>query len=442
MPSLRFVTLFTLVLGLLSALPLSAAGLLVAYVDDSVGGVARIDLDGTGRPQSARPVVVFQSPDFTTAHKLRVSPDGRVAALAAETEDGPNLALINPASTTDAPEAATRVLSLGFVPEEHRFATGRLYVGGTDGHLQALEPDTGRILHRWDSRQQLRPAGHKPEDFLAFEPEGVLLVTHQKDGKQNRLGSRIAALRLDNLSLIGDLQLPRNLPDLHLSEKEAGPSPEILRADPATNTLVVTLDLYGALAFADLDAALQGRLSNYAIIPASADGRWGTAFPDRLTLARIGDRTLAIVSNASEDGGLKVFDVGARTAIAFFPVEAGCDHPVLVNDGRTLATVVAGKRKRVVGREIENITNPGTDLLLLHLDRVGENEPMTLLRVPLAAPLAHIAAVPGHPSLVAATRLDPASVVICSAIDGHILAEIPLPGRPVALQSFSAKVPN
>jgi hypothetical protein len=423
---------------LLSALaPLRAAGLFVAYRTDSEGGVVSIELDARGLPLAAAPAVVFQSPAFVNAAKLRVSPDGRVAALAAEVEDGPNFALIDlaPADGAPATPATPRVLSLGYMPEEHRFAAGRLYVGGTDGHLLSLDPATGRIHHRWNSRHDLHPAGHKPEDILAFEPEGVLLVSHQKDGKKDRQGSRIAALRLDNLRLIGDLRLTRNLPELHLSYKEAGPSPEVLRADPATNTLVITLDLYGALAFADLDAALQGRLANYAIIPASADGRWGTAFPDRLALARVGDRSLAIVSNASQDGGLKVFDVGARAALAFFPVEAGCDYPVLVNEGRTVATVVAGKRKRVAGRELENITTPGTDLLLLHLDRVGEIEPMSLLRAPLGGPVAQVASVPGYPGLVAATRLDPASVVICSAIDGRILAEIPLPGRPTSFTS-------
>lgn len=424
-----------LVLSLLfvfaSALP--AADLLVAYRTDSEGGVARIALDPRGLPLAAAPAVVFQSPDFVNATKLRVSPDGRVAALAADTENGPNFALIDLVATTP---ATPRVLSLGYAPEEHRFAAGRLYVGGTDGHLLSLDPATGRIHHRWNSRRDLQPAGHKPEDFLAFEQENVLLVTHQKDGKKNRQGSRIAALRLDNLALVGDLRLPRNLPELHLSYKEAGPSPEIIRADPATNTLVITLDLYGALAFTDLDAALQGRLVNYTAIPASADGRWGVAFPDRLILGRVGDRSLAIVSNASQDGGIKVFDIGARAALAFFPVEAGCDHPVLVNEGRTVATVVAGKRKRVLGDGLENITTPGTDLLLLDLARTVAGDPGALLRVPLGGPVAQVASVPGHPGLVAATRRDPASVVICSALDGRTLAEIPLPGRPT---SFTAR---
>jgi hypothetical protein len=427
---------FALGLVLLGA-ALRAEGLLVAYVDNASGGVVRIDLDADGQPVAATPAVVFESPDFPAAHKLRVSPDGRVAALAAEIEDGPNFALIDLAAPAT---VAPRLLTLGYAPEEHRFAAGRLYVGGSGGHLQSLDPTTGRILRRWNSRRDLRPAGHKPEDFLAFEPEGVLLVTHQKDGKEGRQGSRIAALQLDSLRPIGDLRLPRNLPDLHLSYKEAGPSPEIIRADPATNTLVITLDLYGALAFADLDAALQGRLANYALIPTSADGRWGHAFPDRLILARVGDRTLAVVSNASPDGGLKIFDVGARAALAFFPVEAGCDHPVLVNAGRTVATVVAGKRKRVVGDELENITTPGTDLLLLHLDRVGEIGPMSLLRASLGGPVAHVTTVPGRPDLVAASRLSPASVVICSALDGRIVAEVPLPGRPVAMQAIPAQI--
>jgi putative transposase len=155
---------FALGLVLLGA-ALRAEGLLVAYVDNASGGVVRIDLDADGQPVAATPAVVFESPDFPAAHKLRVSPDGRVAALAAEIEDGPNFALIDLAAPAT---VAPRLLTLGYAPEEHRFAAGRLYVGGSGGHLQSLDPTTGRILRRWNSRRDLRPAGHKPEDFHSF----------------------------------------------------------------------------------------------------------------------------------------------------------------------------------------------------------------------------------------------------------------------------------
>jgi hypothetical protein len=122
MPDRRLALLFvSLLLALFGAASSSAASLFVAYVDDATGGVARIDLDVRDIPQAAKPVIVFQSPAFTTAHKLRVAPDGRLAALAAESEDGPNLALIR----LDTPAAAPRVLSLGYAPEADPMGSDR-----------------------------------------------------------------------------------------------------------------------------------------------------------------------------------------------------------------------------------------------------------------------------------------------------------------------------
>ncbi|MBC8010179.1 MAG: hypothetical protein H7067_08780, partial [Burkholderiales bacterium] len=352
---------------------LSAAGVLVAFQTAEDGGVARVEIDAEGRQSS--PVVLFRATAFAAAAKLRVSADGRHATLNAETEGGENFAIL------PLPAGTSRLLALDFTPEEHRIdSAGRAYVGGTDGHLAALDLAGGAITHRWNSRHQLEPAGHKPEDLLVLEPEGLLLVSHQKDSKKGRLGSRLVVLRLADLSLVADLPLPRDHPELHLSEKEAGPSPEVIRVDRATNTLLLTLDLYGALAFADLDAALAGRLEHYLALPTSADGAWGVSFADRLALARVGDRSLAIVSNASADGGLAVFDVAARRRLAFYPVESGCAEPVLVNEGRTLATVVSGKRKRVLGDALENVTTPGTDLLLLDLARAAAGDSAALVR--------------------------------------------------------------
>ena len=411
---------------LLLAARLSATELLVAFRADGDGGLARVALNAS--PGSAVPVVLFRAPAFAAASTLRVTPDGRRATLNAETEGGDNFALIDLAT------GHVRTLALDFTPEEHRLTDTRAYVGGKDGHLVAIDLATGVVTHRWNSRRQLSPPGHKPEDILVLEPEGLLLVSHQKDGNKGRQGSRLVVLRATDLSFVADLPLPRDRPELHLSAKEAGPSPEIVLADRATNTLVITLDLYGALAFADLDAALQGRLVNYAAMPTSADGRRGAAFPDRLALVPVGDRSLAIVSNASQDGGLAVFDVAARRRVAFYPVEAGCDYPVLVEAGRTLATVVSGKRKRVLADGLENITTPGSDLLLLDLPAASAGAPDALARIPLGDPVSRIAAAGAENRLVvvALSGANP-RLVVFDATARREIARLPLPGEARSL---------
>lgn len=418
--------------GLLAALvfvrALAASGLLIAFQGESDGGLARLDLSSEDKPAIGVATVLFRHPAFAAAAKLRVSGEGRHAVLSAEAAGRENLALIDPHS------GHARLLALDFTPEEHRLAGGRAYVGGTDGKLAVVELSTGAIVRNWDSRRALSPPGHKPEDLLVLEDEGRLLVTHQKDGKKGREGNRVAVLRLFDLSLVGDLRLPRDHPELHLSEKEAGPSPEVVCIDRHTNTLLFTLDLYGALAFADLAAALEGRLENYLVLPTSGDGASRRVFPDRMAVGRVGGRSLAIVSNASDDGGLAVFDVAARRRVAFFGIEAGCAEPVAVNGGRTFATIVSGKRKRIAGDVIESRSTPGSDLLLLDLARAANGDPAALSRTPLGGPAAQVASVPGRPDIVAVALLRPACVLLCSAEDGRIVSRAPLPGRPVSLQ--------
>lgn len=425
------VRVASFLLVLLLASPLVASDLLVAFRTDTDGGVARIELDATGA--LSPPVTLFRHPALAEAAKLRVSPDSRHATLNVAQDGRENFAIIDLAAAPGS-QSAARLLSLGFAPEEHRLSVREAFVGGTDGHLVALELTTGAVARRWNTRERLSPPGHKPEDMLLLADENLLLVSLQKDGKKGRLGHRVAVLRASDFSLVGDLPLPRDHAALHLSEKESGPSPEVLRADPATNTLLVTLDLYGALGFADLDAALAGRLENFTAISTAPDGAWGRAFPDRLTLARVADRSLAIVSNASATaGGLAVFDVAARRRLAFFPTESGCAEPVLIEGGRRLATIVSGKQKRVVAGALENTLAPGRELLLLDLARAAEADPAALVRAPLDGLVGQIAAPPAHPQLVAVTLLAPPRLVLCSVVDGHVLATVELSGRPVAL---------
>ncbi|MDR1282762.1 MAG: hypothetical protein LBK99_18345 [Opitutaceae bacterium] len=434
----RTPALAALLLATLSAL--RADHVFVAFRADDDGGLARVALDADGTPVADATTILFRAPSFRDAAKLRISGDGRRAVLNAETESSgdPNLALLDlqtpaaPFPLPPSPPPPPRLLTLDFLPEEHRIWRDRAFVGGKDGHLAALDLASGRITHRWNSRQQLAPPGHKPEDIQILDTEGLLLASHQKDGKKGRQGSRIVILKATDLSLVADLPLPRNHPELHLSAREAGPSPEVIRADHASNTLLVTLDLYGALAFADLDAALRGQWQHLDYLPTGPDaGQWGTAFPDRVILASHGGRTLAFVSNASQDGGIAVFDIAARRRVAFFPVEAGCDYPVLVDGGRTVATVVSGKRKRRLADRLENITMPGADLILIDVARAAAGDTAALARVPMPGNVTRIASLPGHPTLVAIGLTAPDTVVIYDTAARRSPGAVPLPGKPV-----------
>ncbi|WP_052362192.1 hypothetical protein [Geminisphaera colitermitum] len=433
--SLRFP--FTVLASIfLAILPLStpwADSVFVAFRSGDDGGLARVVLGADGAPDAA--TVLFRAPSFRDAAKLCISGDGRRAVLNAETESSgePNLALLDLQASAGTPPI---LVTLDFLPEEHRIWRDRAFVGGKDGHLVAIDLASGRITHRWNSRKQLTPPGHKPEDIQIMDTEELLLVSHQKDGKKGRQGSRIVILKATDLSLVADLPLPRNHPELHLSDKEAGPSPEVIRVDRASNTLLVTLDLYGALAFADLDAALAGKWQNPDYLPTGADaGQWGTAFPDRVILAPHEGRTLAFVSNASQDGGITVFDVAARRRVAFLPVEAGCDYPVLVDEGHTVATVVSGKRKRRLADSLENITTPGTDLILIDVSRAASGDSSALARVPMPGKVVRIAGLPGHPALVAIGITDPDTLVIYDTVARQTLGTVPLPGKPVNIET-------
>ena len=426
----RALGLLGLILIWVVPLRSDGGGVLAAFASDRGGGVMRIEMDTAGDPVG-EPGVIFHDAGFGAAAKLRVSPDGRYVTLNAAVEGRDNFAIIDLWR-----EAGPRVLRLDFVPEEHRLTADRVFVGGTDGHLDAIELSTGAIVARWNSRRQLRPAGHKPEDLFILGPEGLLLVSHQKDGKKGRLGSRLVVLRLADLSLVADLALPRDHPELHVSAKEAGPSPEVIAVDRATSRLVLTLDLYGALAFADLKAVLAGRWANYQTVSTADNGEWGGAFPDKLTGGGGGGRPLAIVSNASTEGGIAVFDVATARRLIVYPTAAGCAEFVTLDGGKTAATVLAGKRKRVVGDELENITTPGDELFWLDLNGAAAGEPGALTHLRLHAPLLSVAAVPGQPSWVAVARLEPAAVVMVDTIAREVVRTISLPGRPTSLQAW------
>jgi hypothetical protein len=424
MQSLRLALSFLPALFVAMASPAFArTGVLSIFAAADHGGLVLTELG-----DEIRSKVVWTHPSLNAAHKLRVSETGRWATVNAEMESGENFFIFDLAAEGFTPSA----LSLNFIPEEHEIGPDdRVYVGGSGGNIVAVDLATGTVVHRWNSRRQLTPPGNKPEDLQVHAGSGLLVVSHQKDGAQGRKGNRVILLRLADLSLVADLPLPRNHPDLHISEREAGPSPELIRWDAGVDRVVISLDLYGALAIADLGAMLQGRWENLVYLPTAGDGSWGNSFPDRIQLVPHAGRVFVLASNASEQGGMTVFDIVTRERIAFYPMDAATDYAVIVNEGATVATLLSGKRKRRLGSAIENITTPGRDLILLDVAGMAQGSPAALRRIDLGAPVSRMGDVGGHPELVAVGLRDPNALILVDVNSGREVHRFALPGVAV-----------
>lgn len=299
------------ILGLIFCLSgLRASPILYSYRTPDGGGIARLEI----HPESGDLLHherLIEDPGLTDIYKIAVSDDGAfLAATREEVEDRDNLVIVPK-------EGSHRLLSFRDEVDEIAFHSGFLYVGTTKGRVYRIDPATGRTLHTWNFRDLLTPSARRPEDFFFDDTHGVLWISFQKDSKKRKhLGSRIAAVDLASGQVIADLQLPRNRPELHyppeVDGRESGPNPEVIFVDPASNTLFVTLDLYGAVGMADLDAALRGELNNWTVHSTAPDGSWGTAFPDRVGSFLREGRTYLLVANSGEEGGTTVVDLHQR----------------------------------------------------------------------------------------------------------------------------------
>ncbi|MFA7233014.1 MAG: hypothetical protein WC076_02775 [Terrimicrobiaceae bacterium] len=264
------------------------------------------------------------------------------------------------------------------------------------GFIYWFDFATGQTAQTWNARKGLTPSGNKGEDILFLPDQNMVLVSFQKDSKKGEhKGSRLVLLDMETFTPKADLQLPREYPSLNIpkNKKEQGPNPEMMFPAPKSNTLAVSLDLYGAVAFADLDAALNGEWKNLAYVPSSPDGAWGTAFPDRGTLLDLGGKEYLLIANASENGGLVLFDVAARKIVQTFPAEAGAETPIYLPKAKKVVTVISGKMKQRTKDGLEKDIVPGNDLLVLDVAQLESAGKATLQRLRFDTPLVKVEAI-------------------------------------------------
>jgi len=343
-----------------SALLLTARGgtdVYYSFQTDAGGGIARLAAD----PETGE--LLEHEREFVDARagaikKVSVSANGRyLAANLEDVDHRENLVVI------DRETGEFRYFDFRRNADHLRFFGDLLYVGTTAGSLFRLNPETGMLEAHWDFRQILDPSGRRPEDFVLDEEANILWVSFQKDSdSHNHRGSRIVGIDLRTDSVIADLQLPRDRPELHYDPevrgREAGPSPEVLHVSPEHNLLWVTLDLYGGIGFADLDAARRGELKNWTVLSAAPDESWATAFPDRVGRFHFREREYLAVANASRPGGILIFDVEDRRIAQRLDVPGGLTTLHFLPQINRLVSGIPGKIKSRGPRRLEKIYEP------------------------------------------------------------------------------------
>lgn len=329
--------------------------------------------------------------DLQSPFKLAANPQTRQIGVAVGAKEEPALLLIDPGS------GGMHTIGLSAEISDLAAAGTGFLIAASKGRFYFVEED-GTVAE-WNARKELDPPGRKGEFVLPLPEESGTtnraLVSFQKDdGDSAARGNRLVLMTVNPPGLLHDLPLPRSHSDLHRVDdaREQGPGPEVVLASPETNTLMLTADLYGALAFADLDAALLGKWKNFAYVPTSADGKLGISFPDRATLIQDAARHFVLVSNASLNGGLALFDVKKRELVQFFPASAGADPPLFFPELRLAATVISGKVKSHSPEDgAKKEAAPGNHLLLLDFENPQPGETATLHTMDLGGKTLRIA---------------------------------------------------
>lgn len=399
----------------------SAETFYFTFKNDTRFGVAALAID-----PAHKLTVTELAPEFTLDESFKLTLVGDRLVVAAEVGGLPGVAIYDLKSNAKTPPEF--VETAGAI-SEIKSTEGIVIAATSKGRVYRLDPAKPTRIKEWSGRKSLTPPGRKGEDILLLPAKQAALVSFQKDDNDSDArGSRIVVLGFDDLTLRGDLQLPRDHPDKHLdgNPEEQGPNPEKIFAFPDSNTLAVTLDLYGAVAFMDLDAALDGRIENYSATPSSADGAWGTAFPDKGLGFRHGDRDWLLVTNASVDGGLALFDVAARQREHVFPTAVGCEAPFRVPGTDFLATVPSGKVKVAGAAGLDKSMRPGSDLILIDLAKPFADAARA---IPIGSETSH--AIPLENSNVVVFTISPPTAAVVDPATAAILGTTALPGAAI-----------
>lgn len=392
------------------------------------GGIAQVSIDPVARLVRDHAILVA-APSLRSVEKLALSDCGHFA-IAVCAQDGPGNGVIIRLDGVSPPHW----LHLPGEPDEVRTWRDAAFIGCSDGSIVKVALASGAILQHWNARTALDPPGHRPEDLVILEDRGLLLATFQKDHRSGaRLGNRIVLLTLRDLALHADLPLPRTRPELHhpRAAQERGPGPEVALVLPGADRLVISLDLYGAMAVADLSTVDTRAWQGLGYIPTAPDDAFGSSFPDRFIALEGGPRPLVVGFHAGSAGGAFAVDPVLRRIAWHVEVPHGLSSPVLLRAARAVIAASAGKRKSRSDTGIERTFHPRPELWILRfdaaLDQAPDVECIVRARNTLLAVVADDTA--GLLLLAEGDTTEPTHVALWSYHERAALAEFPAMGE-------------
>jgi hypothetical protein len=327
----------------LSAVVLQAdEPVLVAYsfAKPTSGGVAAAEIDLSAN-KIVRSRVLFESPSCQKPFKVRVSANGKYVACTNIAKNGRRLFLWSP----ETPEKL-HSFPLEAVPDELRISGHLAILTCGDSAVCFVDLEKRRVIATEHLDKTLTPQAHGPEDIHVVDSYAV--VSLQKDSKGGRKkGSRLVIFELPSARRIADIQLPRDRPHLHIEGDltEQGPGPEVVHVSTESDTLAVTLDLYGAVGVARWSRLLQGDDDDWKTISTSLTNDWGNAFPDRAALVTLNARACYLVCNSGPAGGCVLIDLADRRVVWRTATPPGLETPVFVPSLSKAYSVCSGKIK-------------------------------------------------------------------------------------------------
>lgn len=423
--------MFTLwLVNVLMANPLFAdvGELAFSFSENASGGVAVARIDRiTGKLLDSQKL--FDERDCRQPLKVRRVGEYGDLVVTNLDKKGPHLFVV------DRLRRQTRRILLSAVPDELRIFGDKGFVTCDQDVLAVVNLQTAQIVSEWDVSDSFDPPANAPEDVYITQDQHYAVVSFQKDSRRGtKQGSRLAIYRLPEADRIADLQLPRDHPELHIhgNLKEQGPSPEVIYVSPETNTLLVTLDLYGAVGVMDWGDARLGKRVHWEIISTAISGELGTAFPDRGCAVKMAGEDCFLVCNAGKPGGSALIGLNQRKALWKATTPPGLESPVFFPDLKKAYSVCSGKTKARRGGQIEKEYFPRKSLYIFDFSSPESLLSKTVQEIQFDDFVQRIAKVKSaRPLLLLALGPRPEGATQLAMFDpvaGKIINQIPAPG--------------
>lgn len=369
-----------------------------SFVSDAgqSGGVAEVTIDTRdGRILSNQ--VLFASDRCSAPEKVRSTSDGRIWAVTNLGTEQAELFVFDRRQ----PKSPAGI-SLKKEPDELRVVGPLGLLTGQDT-IAVVDLEKKQVKGQWDVRDIMSPAANSPEDIFITADEQYAVVSFQKDSKKGKnIGNRLAIFHFPSMQPVADLPLPRDRPELHIpaDRTEAGPGPEVIYVSPSTDTLVVTLDLYGAVGMASWSAALEGRLDDWTTVTTSLGADSGLSFPDRASPVMLGESECYLVCNAGVAGGSVLVQLKPRRVVWRRETPPGLEAPVFFPELKKAFTVCSGKTKLRTPAGVTKESHPGKELFVFDFSSAEAARNAPVNSVSLNAFTVAIASISQSPPLL------------------------------------------